>query len=561
MGEQQAVVRNRGYIQGVNNKLFAFDIQDQEAVELKNIDTSIPGNIKKRSGSELVATGITTGPIMGLSVFHPSTGISEEAELLAVSPNASGITDDLHARLWKWTGSGMWSEVGTLSGYTNIDEVSIVQHYDITGLVGGRHVVVMRSDEETGKNHPGYYYNGSSLNPTNFGEENAGDKTAHPSSAALESAFYRLFGSGSVGTRNAVFFSDVGSGLLTGFAGNQSFNFGGRSRGEIVALRQFRQNNLIVFMDDKIEVLFITERLTDATTGPDPFSNWTRDVIDPEIGCGSRRSIATVGQDILFVDQFGNVRSLARTIQDASQGSKSLPVSDRIQGTIDRINKVNIDKIAAVSFDRFYYVAFPVGSDTDPSEIWRFDVTRQAWDGPWTGFSPKVFTTGVLTSDSASSDSRSPSIYAGTNEESHGQVLALDRNLDDFSSAISFSVTTKRYLVGFLELEKRWNRLEVFAKGTADVDVTIEANSGGRGFETIGTMNVLGDAPIFGAQTTFPFTLGGTGVAVKKFNLEGLLPSRDIQFRFSADTDSDIQLLGFTMTAYIENFEWGEVTN
>lgn len=555
VGEQLVRYIHRSYDGGVNDKLFPYDIADTNATELKNADTRTPGIRKKRPGTTITATGITSGPILGLGMFYPNESV-DNAQLLAVAPDGGS-----HARLWKWEGTGNWSTVGVLTGFTNMTlPVSMVQHYDLD--VSDRHVMVLRPGSED-TNVRACYYDGSTVEQSYFGEASASPVSVHPSSPAIESAFYRLWGSGTGGARNRVQFSAVGTGNLTGaFTPTvNAYTFGGDSQGRIVALKQFRSGHLIVFMTDKIEMLVTTDKdvLSAIQTGGSIFGKWDRETIDPAVGCLARRSVQVVGPDMIFADQYGNIRSLQRTIQDAQSGTASLPLSDAIQGTIDRINKPYIDRICAIAFDRFYLVGFPVSSDTEPSEIWRYDITKGSWDGPWTGISPKVFAKGHMTNTSAAIDLARDNLYVGTNESSYGQVLRMEDGTSDFGSSIAYREESKRITFGTLELDKRWHRLVVFAKATADVTVTVEAQVDATGYQTLGTFSALGDAPVL--PVDLDFTLGGQGVVETKFNLEDLLPGKDIQVRLSADTTDELQILGFTMMAFMENFEHGVVVN
>ena len=87
---------------GVNNDVFAYDIGENEAVDLRNIDGSTPGQRRVRAGTSIAATGITLGPVYALAPYSPrpaSANSSVVGELLAVSPGVGG-----HNELWKWDG-------------------------------------------------------------------------------------------------------------------------------------------------------------------------------------------------------------------------------------------------------------------------------------------------------------------------------------------------------------------------------------------------------------------------------------------------------------------------
>lgn len=556
MGEELRVIRNRGYLGGVNAKLFPWDIADTQAVELANIDTSTPGITRVRPGTSLTATGITMGPVIALGTFYPADAVGGgDTQILAISPTH---TDDTarHHRLWSWDGSlGSWSHVGSLTGLTSVTGVNIeiLQVFDNVS-VANRHEVIISSNEKIKER---YAYQGTTIARLEFGLP--GTTTYdHPSSDALEFAHFRFFGAGSNLARNAVFVSPIGDVNNGDYSKAVSaWHFGGHGSGKIIAIREFRQNEVIVFLEDKIEELIVI----DAGIAPANMTNWVRRTIDPLIGCGSRKSVATTGEDIFFVDQYANVRSIARTINDAAQGVKSLPISDPIQGFIDRVNKPFLFNSVGWAWDRFYYIAFPLDDAYDASHVMRFDTTRGAWDGPWTfprGI--KDVTIGTLTDATASSSDKSPTIFIATNHGGMGEVIRFkDGDETDSGTSIAYQSTSKRISYDVPDVKKSWRRLEIFAVGTDDIDLTISVNLDQTGWIELGEMNLLGEAPILPQILDFP--LSSSSVISKKFSLEGLNPSIDIQVRMAGSVGGAVQILGFSLAAHPDNYDWGVVTN
>lgn len=542
---------SRSTVLGVNTRFFPLDLRENEAVQLENIDTSSPGVAATRGGSNIAATGITLGPILALSEFKPDTGVTE---LLAVSPGGS-FGD--HMRLWKWDGSGsVFSSIGVLSGYTGIgtDLIDIVVGYDLHHT--SNHVALI-SSKLSGVLR--WVYDGTTLFQAHYG-----DSGNQPDGPVLEFASdNRAYATGTGAKRNRIYLSDVASWTVTGFGGSaRSFEMGGGTKQEVVAIKSFRQYERIIFMSDRIERLFIQEQVYQLGQIP-LFTAVNRDVIHTAIGCGSRRSVVSAGQDILFADQYGNIRSVARTIQDSTQGVTSSPVSEKIQAWIDRINPTAIDKIACQTYDRWVLVGLPIDQEVQPSHVFALDMPRTAqhgepvWDGPWQGDAFKFRSSAVAALDGASANAdRNPTLYLGGAATTGGFVYRGDSGNDDSGSPIAFRQTTRRHTLGDFSLEKSWRRLRTFSVSSAGVTMMVEANPDARGWQTVGFVPLTGGEILL--PQTLPFFLGGDSVSTYTLDLQQVAfeRSNDIQFRFTATSTSLVQFLGYQLLGNVENYDW-----
>lgn len=545
--EELVPIKNRSVSGGVNTRLFALDIADNEAVELQNIDIQTPGQRVKRKGYTLTATGFSLGPIKGLTSFRGNGG---DTHLLAVTP---GFTVTGHQEVYKWDGTGLWTRVFTLTGYTANTECVFVAGHDTD--LGGKVVVINPLGAMTVTR---WFYTTNSAGTATFGATYFGSAGHPPVPEALAYINGRAYGTqGTSDGRASSFISKIAQWVVspTAFPAADVFILGSGSTQKIVAITGFRNNEAIIYMDDRIEELIAA----DWNTTPLGVANWERRVIDPTIGCSSKKSVAVVGEDQLFADQFGNIRSLARTALDAQQGTRSVPVSDPIDSYIKRINAGFLSQIVAHSFDRWYCVGLPLDSAQTPDTVFLFDTVLKAWEGPWTNITPSWFTVGVLDATGANQADKNPNLYFGSTNTTTGYVFRMmkgegDANPGSADTSIAFSETTKSIDYGVLDLDKQWIRIEVIAIGTASIALTVEANTGG-GFVIVGSINLLGDAPTL--PHGFPLMLGGTGVVIGKLSLEGLPRSRSIQFKFTGSSATDtIRLLGWNLFAFPQNITW-----
>lgn len=543
-GPDVETYRNRSVAGGLNTLAFPLDIQDDQAVDLTNIDISQPGIRQVRAGMSLVASGMTFGPVLALSPYTPSTF---SQELLAISPGAT-YPDAAHLKLWKWSGSGNWSLVGTLSGMTSSTlPVEMTPGLDFNAT-GGPAVIRITSKMATDQT---YYYNGTNLI----------SGAAQPTTGMFPSTYMlnRAFGAGRAGSsRGKVFYSDVASFCATGMNSTQSLTLGGGSRQEIVALKAFRQQDLIAFLADRTEAIQVVDSpFLTGVAGSGALSTsagWSRVVIDERIGCGARRSVVTVGEDLFFVDQYGNVRSLARTITDNSQGTKSLPVSAPIQSWIDRINPTAFEAICAEAYDRYYIVGLPIDSATSASHTFVFDRILNSWTGPWIGkWQPYCMTVAALDGASLDAD-KNPTLFIAGSDVDAGKVYRTFTGTTDAGDAIVYQETSRRIYADQFEADKLFRRMKDYFIASGTATMQIEARKNGESFQTIGYASLEGDLPAL--PQPLPFTLGGVGVIEKVMTLEDFQGVRDMQFRHTCTTTVDVQHLGYSALIHRKNVDW-----
>jgi hypothetical protein len=530
--------RNRSASGGVNTFLYPFDIADDEAVELRNVDIGTPGVRSIRQGISLIASGATFGPPLVLQEYM---GATFQSELLMVTPGAQYPAAG-HLQLWSWKGNTTtWTRIATLTGFTSATmPVEILPGLDLNASGGP---AVARISTKDAVPHA-YVYNGSGITMCT-------GTPCMPSLGAFPTAYHlnRGYAGGRDTTaRGKVHYSDSVSYTVTGWAPTQSMTMGGGNRQEIVALKTFRSDNLVVFMQDRIEMLSNTDQPLSLTGGT------IRTVVDAAIGCGARRSICTMGEDIFFLDQHFSVRSLAKTITDNLQGAKTLPVSIKIQTWIDRINPAASEAICAVPFDRFYVLGLPIDSATVADHVFVYDRVNDSWTGPWDGgWAPWSMAVATLNAASNSADTH-PRLYLGSGNFTGAMVYRTYEGHDDAGAPIVYQETGKRINADQLEAKKLFRRLKDFYAATSTATMQIEASVNGGAFQQVGYVGLAGALDTLPA--TLPFDFSGIGLIDTTKDLEQFNHVNDIQFRWTCTANVDIQHVGYSMLFHRKAMDW-----
>lgn len=151
---------------------------------------------------------------------------------------------------------------------------------------------------------------------------------------------------------------------------NNVFRFNTGEDDAIVAVTSFRRTNLVVFKDQSIHLLA-------GATGD--LSSLAAEVVNTEVGCVARRSVAAVGGDLFFLGA-GGVYRVSEVVENSMQ-AQEVPVSDGIQRIIDRINWRFASGAAAGVFGRYYRLAVPIDGSEFNNAVLVYDTVSRQWQG------------------------------------------------------------------------------------------------------------------------------------------------------------------------------------
>lgn len=318
----------------------------------------------------------------------------------------------------------------------------------------------------------------------------------------------RLFLSGSLtdSERDFVWFSNTLAPQTFGRATNV-FKVRSGTSGKVTWLEPFKLNELIIYKSDSIFVLNMT--------GTTPLTDWTLQPLNTEVGCAAGKSVQSVGDDHIFLDNEGKVRLLSRTTFDKLQ---TAVISSPIQTILDTINIDAISTVTSALIDGKYYLSFPSGTATEPDRtiIWDSAAARLAKD-PEVGWS-------TVPEDIWYAKCFAPFEF-GDNELRlvHGDSRAINtvykhKGNSDAGKTIDMSVAGPAHDFGNRDTDKIWGPLHfVWVAGEATT-AEMFANIDEGGFESLGTLSLTGGAPVL--PIALEFSLGGSSRATQMFHVK-----------------------------------------
>lgn len=136
----------------------------------------------------------------------------------------------------------------------------------------------------------------------------------------------------------------------------------------VVGLFSFTEDKLIVFNRNSIFLMKDTVSLSAAS----------KQLITQEVGLVARNSVVQVGNQVIFLSDNGVYGLSFQDLYNLRGNDK--PLSESIQGTIDRINKSQWEKSVGVYYDNRYYLAVPIDGSTENNAILIYNFLNGLWE-------------------------------------------------------------------------------------------------------------------------------------------------------------------------------------
>jgi hypothetical protein len=224
--------------------------------------------------------------------------------------------------------------------------------------------------------------------------------------------------------------------------------------------------------------------------------------LDEQVGCIAPRGVTKVGNEVWFVDDEGFIRRIYQTDFDAYRRDV---ISTKLNGTFSGINKSQLAKAVAFTWNDKVFFAIPNGSSTVNSLVLVYDLNAskrkggaEAWT-TYTGWTPAMIETHIPAS--------TIEMYIG--DASVGKVYQ-HTGKDDAGVPIDCRWDGKNYDYGTPNWKRfKWGDAEAPNMGDTDVDVYASMDSSP--FSKLTTINLQGSGSKLGPTGTF--LLGPTGIA------------------------------------------------
>lgn len=270
------------------------------------------------------------------------------------------------------------------------------------------------------------------------------------------------------------------------------------------------------------------------------------------------------GADILFLSHEG-IRYLSRSQTDA-QGGTPLPLSYRIQPTIDRINWNFADRSTAAYYDGFAYFAVPVDGAAYNNLVIAYDIHRDAFHeldfnvAAWADAKLAAGRSLFFLSSTAGTES-GLNTGAGASGVTYGFHVYQtgSGSVDPFSHGIRYIEETRAFCCDQggqpgtnLRIKKKWDYLELAVQsGSTAATLTVEYK-----VDDTSAWSILDyfysdpdtAAPYLPVQ--LPFGFGSGKIVRRNFLLRNVQPGYKIQFRLSdSESFSRFKIISLLLSA------------
>jgi len=222
--------------------------------------------------------------------------------------------------------------------------------------------------------------------------------------------------------------------------------------------------------------------------------------IDESVGMLSPKGATRVGNEVWFIDDEAQIRRLYQTDFDTFRRDI---ISTKIQETVETINRSNLDKALAWTYNDKVFFAVPTGSSTYNDLVLVYDIIaskrtgEEAWT-TYTGWNPDfaaAYPTSASQIDLYLADSTNENIYLVDGEDDDG--TAVDARWDSKRDDYKISSAYKRYRFGYLTGEGSIGNVGMYAS-IDNLD-----------FSDLGDLNLAVTGGTLGPTGTFE--LGPTG--------------------------------------------------
>ena len=202
--------------------------------------------------------------------------------------------------------------------------------------------------------------------------------------------------------------------------------------------------------------------------------------LSEQVGCIAPRGIVRVGNEVWFIDDEAIIRRIYQTDFDPFRRDV---ISTKLVGTLDGMNKVQLKKAIATSWNDKVYFGIPFGASTDNDLMLVFDIKAskrtggEAWT-TYTGWNPSVM--------ALYDTSTTPEMYFG---DINGKIFR-HNGVDDDGVAVDARWDGRDEDFDRPERYKRHRFGYIWGRSTDDIDVGIYSSMDDAAFAFLGNLNL-----------------------------------------------------------------------
>lgn len=506
---------------GMVDKVEPWDVGEQSAAYLQDMDLRRPGRRTRRLGVQSIGGRSDGGPY-GLGRWRITAG-------------AERLIGIWNGKAYRMTGGGFVAQI--CSGASAVNTL----HQVIEGRWNGRYATVFCSAAPNDSN--------ASLASNVFVVDSEDSASQAASMSPLCATWFqdRLWAAGNTRllTTDDMWWSSLDDPLS--WSANNSIRVEAGVGGRITALQTFGTltNDLIIF---KQRAIFVFTPAWGASHADIPAAGDALDLISSNLrvlssqtGCIATRSIQQLPTrglgDLIFLSLEG-FRILERS-QFGTLLPPGPPLSDPILKTIlTRVNFSQAHKAVSAVLDNRYFCAVPLDGATENTHVLVFDFVTQGWS--IMSWAPRDLATTVLDQQAMSlfmqnlaqtTDSGVTGTFAG-----YHAFRCFAGNLDPSNAFVPMQEDTRGFLPGETIGAKHnwvWVALTLSNDAGATSAVTIAYNIDKSGWVTAGSMYFPSiDSSIVLGTTPLPWQSASSRLVTRYLSLGDVPPGHEIQFRY-----------------------------
>jgi len=494
-------------------------LRDDQYYFLKNGEIRDAGLCKTRRGAYQRVTGPTlaaTETPQGCTFFEPTEGNGFVVALIG-------------GKFYEWGNSGnAWNQIGSNQIGNTTKPVQWSTGYRSSGRVLICHV---------GMDHKPLYWSGDTGD--SFTEFAIGDTDAPYSNVACVQSD-RVLCSGNDDLPDHVFYSDIRAVETTKWdKTSQNIKLVTPANERVKAVVSYLDNTILGFTANS------TQLISNLNTSDE--STIARATIDNKFGTISPRSVAVFGRDAFFLSPDRHVRSIQRSMAAQESRVESFPISFFNPGLMDRINRRNMRKAAAIYYDNYYLLAVPMDSETENSSVLPFDMLHQmempfgvapVMVGEWTGWNVQDWVVATFAG-------RQRLFYLDNSDGSLWEALIGDTDGVNYPA---FELQTRGYQFGSKTANKTLDYSELKYESSFG-QLVIQTARDDRTFSTVRTISIGSNAP--GLPVDVPFDFGQPADESEYFYGYNLGDSRTWRFKLT-HSEGPVNLRELIFSSFVQ---------